>query len=114
MEANGIVRRSFSPWASSVVIVGKKDGDKRLCIDYRKLNAVTKIDAYPLPRIDDLLDSLGGSQWFTMLDLASDTGKYQCIQTMWKKLPLLHPQDYMNFSSCHLDLIMPQELSKDL
>jgi hypothetical protein len=71
MEANGIIRRSYSPWASPVVIVGKKGGDKRLCIDYRKVNAATKVDAYPLPRIDDLLDSLGGSQWFTTLDLAS-------------------------------------------
>ena len=61
METNGIIRLSYSPWASPVVIVGKKGGDKRLCIDYRKLNAVTKIDAYPLPRIDDLLDSLGGA-----------------------------------------------------
>ena len=71
MEQAGIVRKSFSPWASPVVIVGKKGGDKRFCVDYRKLNAVTKVDAYPLPRIDDLLDSLGGANWFSTLDLAS-------------------------------------------
>jgi hypothetical protein len=71
METNGIIRPSYSPWALPVVIVGKKRGDKRLCIDYRKLNAVTKIDAYPLPRIDDLLDSLSGAYWFTTLDLAN-------------------------------------------
>lgn len=52
-------------------MVGKKGGDKRLCVDYRKLNKLTKVDAYPLPRIDDLLDSLGGATWFTTLDLAS-------------------------------------------
>src|SRR5688572_17269997 len=71
MEQAGIVRKSYSPWASPVVIVGKKGGDKRFCVDYRKLNAVTKVDAYPLPRIDDLLDSLGGANWFSTLDLAS-------------------------------------------
>jgi hypothetical protein len=58
MEAQGIIRKSSSPWASPVVIVEKKGGDKRLCIDYRKLNSVTKADAYPLPRIDDLLENL--------------------------------------------------------
>jgi Reverse transcriptase (RNA-dependent DNA polymerase) len=101
MEANGIVRRSFSPWASPVVIVGKKGGDKRLCIDYRKLNAVTKIDAYPLPRIDDLLDSLGGSQWFTTLDLAS--GYWQVS---------MHPDDvektaFITPSGLYEFLVMP-------
>ena len=62
---------SHSPWASPVVLVRKKDGSARLCIDYRKLNAVTKKDAYPLPRIDDILDSLAGSCWFSTLDMAS-------------------------------------------
>src|SRR5579871_4484096 len=101
MEANGIVRRSYSPWASPVVIVGKKGGDKRLCIDYRKLNAVTKIDAYPLSRIDDLLDSLGGSQWFTTLDLAS--GYWQVS---------MHPDDvektaFITPSGLYEFLVMP-------
>ena len=68
---SGIIRKSYSPWASPVVIVGKKGGDKRLCIDYRKLNAETKVDSYPLPRIDDLLNSLEGAIWFTTLNLAS-------------------------------------------
>jgi hypothetical protein len=71
MEENGIIRKSSSPWAAPVVIVDKKGGDKRICIDYRKLNAVTKPDAYPLPRIDDMLESFGQSKWFTTLDLAS-------------------------------------------
>ena len=71
MEEQGIVKRSKSPWAAPVVIVEKKGGDKRLCVDYRRLNAVTKPDAYPLPRIDDLLESFQSAHWFSMLDLAS-------------------------------------------
>lgn len=66
-----IIHRSNSPYASPVVIVWKKDGSIRLCVDYRKLNAKTKMDAWPLPRIDDSLDALGGSSWFSTLDLAS-------------------------------------------
>jgi hypothetical protein len=71
MEKQGLIRKSASPWASPVVIVDKKGGDKRLCVDYRKLNAVTKADAYPLPRIDDMLESFSNATWFTTLDLAS-------------------------------------------
>ena len=54
-----------------MVIVEKKGGDKRLCVDYRRLNTVTKPDAYPLPRIDDLLESFQSAHWFFTLDLAS-------------------------------------------
>ena len=67
----GMIRKSASPYASPVVVVGKKGGDMRLCVDYRKLNAITKPNMYPLPRIDNILDSFNGSDWFTTLDLAS-------------------------------------------
>ena len=71
MLARGIVQPSCNPWASPVVLVRKKDGSMRFCIDYRKWNEVTRKDAYPLPRIDVTLDTLHGSQWFTTLDLLS-------------------------------------------
>lgn len=62
---------SFNPpWASPVVLV-KKDGSLCFCVDYRKLNLVTRKDAYPLPRIEDTLITPEGSQWFTTLDLLS-------------------------------------------
>ena len=66
-----VIQPSFSPWSSPVVMVKKKDGSWRFCIDYRKLNGATHRDAYPLPRIDSTLDSLTGSTLFTTLDLAS-------------------------------------------
>ena len=68
MLDKGVVRESQSPWASPVVLIPKKDGSVRFCVDYRKLNSVTTRDSYPLPRIDDCLNALGGNKFFTLLD----------------------------------------------
>ncbi len=67
----GIISESCSPYSSPLVIVKKKDGNMRMCVDYRQLNLKTRKDAYPLPRIEESLDALSGAQWFSTLDLAS-------------------------------------------
>ena len=64
MLTGGQIEVSDSPWSSPVVLVTKKDGGTRFCVDYRQLNDATIKDAYPLPRIDDTLDMLAGKQWF--------------------------------------------------
>lgn len=71
MLKNDIIQPSNSPWSSPIILVRKRDGSTRFCIDYRKVNSVTRKDAYPLPRVDDILDTLGGSKWFSTLDLKS-------------------------------------------
>ena len=71
MLDKGVIEPGGGPWASPIVLVKKKSGEWRFCIDYRKLNEVTKKDAYPLPRIDDTLDMLSGAKYFSTLDLAS-------------------------------------------
>ena len=70
MEKDGIIEPSVSEWASPIVVVKKKDGDIHLCVDYRRLNAFTFMDAYPMPRTDELLDRLGKAKYITTLDLA--------------------------------------------
>jgi hypothetical protein len=66
-----VIEPATSPWASNVLLVKKKDGTWRFCVDYRKLNDLTKKEAYPLPRIDTCLESHGGSSYFSTLDLRS-------------------------------------------
>lgn len=66
-----VIRESCSPYASPIVLVKKKDGGLRMCVDYRGLNSKTRKDAFPLPRIEETLDSLAGACWFSTMDLAS-------------------------------------------
>lgn len=71
MLETGVIRESASPWAAPIVLVRKKDGAWRFCVDYRRLNALTHKDSFPLPRIEESLTCLRQSSWYSTLDLAS-------------------------------------------
>ena len=82
----GIIVPSDCPWAAPVMLVPKADGSRCLCIDYRKLNLVTVSDPYPIPRIEDMIDNVGGSWWITAIDL---TKVYW--QIPWRRRVSLRP-----------------------
>ena len=91
MLAQGTVEPSDSPWSAPICLVKNKDGSCRFCIDFRQLNAVTVKDTYPLPRIDDTLDLLAGSVWFSTLDLASGYWQIKMSENSKKKTAFVIP-----------------------
>jgi hypothetical protein len=99
MLACGAIRPSESPYSSNVVLVRKKDGSLRVCLDFRKLNSKTIRDAYFLPRIEDTLDSLHGATWFSSLDLQS--GYWQIEMEEEDKAKTAFSVDKLGFYECN-------------
>ena len=98
MQQQGVISPSTSPWASPVVLVRKKDGSLRFCIDFRKLNAITKPDVFPLPRIDDLSDQLGKSRYFSTLDLAAGYWQVQMHSSSKEKTAFITHKGLYEFN----------------
>ncbi|UYV76724.1 K02A2.6-like, partial [Cordylochernes scorpioides] len=97
MLKQGIIEPTDSPWSSPVVLVEKKDGTWRLCVDYRRLNKITRKDVYPLPRIDDTLDSLRGASIFSTMDLKSGYWQIEVDEADREKTAFVTPDRLFEF-----------------
>jgi hypothetical protein len=108
----GVIRPSSSPCGSLIMMVPKKDGTWRMCVNYRDLNKITVKNRYPLPHIDDLLDQLKNVVYFTKLDLRQWISSNQSRRTMMHgKLPLKPNRDCLSGWLCRLGFVMLRQLS---
>ncbi|UYV85062.1 K02A2.6-like, partial [Cordylochernes scorpioides] len=97
MENFDIIQPSESPWASPVVLIRKKDGSWRFCVDYRRLNKITKKDVYLLPRIDDTLDCLRGARFYSSMDLQSGYWQIDVEESDREKTAFITPDELYEF-----------------
>ena len=98
MLEQGAIQESSSSWTSPVVLVKKKNGETRFCVDYRKLNRITRKNCHPLPRIDNLLDFFQGSTCFTTLDLASGYWQIEINSADCEKTAFIMDQGIYKFN----------------
>ena len=99
-----VIEYSVSPWAAPVVLVMKKDGTLRLCIDFRKLNDITLKDSFPLPRIDDTLNKLNGAKFFTTLDLESGYWQIELDEASKEKTAFIVEDNLFQFKRMAMGL----------
>ena len=94
----GIIEPSNSEWGAPFVIVKKKDGSLHLCVDFRRLNSVSESDAYPMPRIDDLIDLLGKDKYISILDLTRGYWQVPLAEDARHKTAFVTPSGLYHFN----------------
>ena len=109
--ATGVIEPSNSSWASPVCLVKKKDGTFRFCINYRRVNAMSKKDAYPIPDIQDALDNLRGSRYFATIDLLSCYWQLGMTDRAKERFAFCTRRGLFQFTRIHLVCLAPQVLS---
>ena len=101
----GLVQPSSSPFSSPVLLVQKKDGSFRMCVDYRALNKSTIKNKFPVPRIEDIFDKLQGSSYYSRIDLKSGYHQIRIVPGSFQKIFIkqlfVQLLDCMNFLLCH-------------
>ena len=110
MLKTGVIEHSTSEWASPICLVKKPDGSYRFSIDYRRVDAVSRKDGYPIPDIQDELDSLRGAKWFTPLALLSGYWQLGMTDRAKEWSAFCTRADYFNFAGCHMDCVDPPQL----
>lgn len=101
-KSKGIIRESYSPWRSPLVLVPKKNGKWRMCNDFRGLNKITKGDGYVLPWIDDVLDALAGAKIFSKMDAKSGYHQVDIKESDKEKRHSVASSERLNIIRCHL------------
>lgn len=96
-----VIEPSNSSWAAPIELVKKQDGTTSFCVDYRKLNSVTKKDANPLPRIDESIDTLSGAKYYVLLTLRAGTGMLSWMRLTSKRQRLQPTKGSFNLKSYH-------------
>src|SRR6185437_2727659 len=96
MLKNKVIRHSLSPWAALVVLAPKPDGGIRFCVDYRKLNMITKKDVYPLPRIDETLNRMGNLEFYSSIDLAVGYWQIEIVEEDKQKTAFVLEMIYLS------------------
>ena len=97
MDQEGVIEPSVSKWGAPVVLGKKKDNSTRFCVNYRRLNDKTQVDAYPMPRIEDLVDQLGWAKVLTILDLARGYWQVKVKESAKKMTAFTTPYDLYQF-----------------
>lgn len=104
--AAGLIIPSTSPYASHVLLVQKKDGTWRFCVDYRKLNDITINNRFPMPLVDEIIDELVGTKYFAKLDMRAGYHQVRMKKEDEQKKTFKTHHGHFNLEFCHLVLLM--------